>query len=363
MKRTLVPLLLALSALAGCAGPIRPREIDTLQLVETMGVDGGNGAVILSVSDSGEEPVRLAARGRSIPEAAERLQALSEREELFYAHIRFALLGEDAARAGTGEVLDWFRRSPQTRLAVPLLVVRAGDARALVAGDGESEREITGLLRSLQEDCERSGGPHHFTMLEITRQLSRSGAALCAAVRAVPPGESVPGESAPAVLADGYAVLKDGVLAGFLDPGAARGANLLLGRTGAAEYVLSGATVRLRGAKVRQEVVPGPEGAPRLTVTAEVRAGLTGRTGEGPLTEEELARMETELARRIAGETDAALKGVRDAEADVFALWEEHRDAPDREAFLRSLTWEIAVSAAVERSYDTDGGVFLEGKG
>ncbi len=363
MRCFLVTILLALVSLSGCIGPVRAREIDTLQLVETMGVDGEGDGVILSVSDSGEEPVRLAARGRSIPEAAERLQALSDREELFYAHIRFALLGEDAARAGAGEVLDWFRRSPQTRLAVPLLVVRSGDARALVAGDGESEREITGLLRSLQEDCGRTGGPHHFTMLEITRQLSRSGAALCAAVRGVPPGESIPGETAPAVLADGYAVLKDGALAGFLDPAAARGANLLLGRTGAAEYVLSGATVRLRGANLRQKIVSGPDGAPHLTVTGEIRAALVGRKGEGPLTEEELSRLGSELAGQAAREITSALEGAQVTGADIFTLWEEHRDALGREAFLRALTWEVTVSAAVERSFDSDGGVFLEGKG
>ena len=175
------------------------------------------------------------ASGQDAPEAVEHLQELSDREELFFAHVRFALAGEEAARSGLEPLLDWFRRSPQTRLRLPLLVVRGDTARSLVTGGGPDSEEITRLLRSFEETGERLGAPRCADMLAVTRQLNRSGAALCAAVRRSDATGSAPDRAeAQVVLPAGYAVLRDGALAGFLDTDAARGADLLAGEAGEA---------------------------------------------------------------------------------------------------------------------------------
>lgn len=197
MKRSLRlgAALAALALLSGCSSLLHPRQVEDLQLIQTIGFDGGVGDVTVSVSsgEASEDAVsaQLAARGASIQTAVQRLQDFSPREELFFAHIRYAVVGEACARGGITPVLDYFERSTQTQLSVPLFVVKGESAYALVAAPG-GEDEITAALSSLEADTERLGSAHCFTALEIASRLNRSGAALACAIAPAAPEGSVP---------------------------------------------------------------------------------------------------------------------------------------------------------------------------
>ena len=360
MRRYLAAILAGAALLSGCGMPLRPRDVSDLQPVETMGFDADGENVILSVSDAGEDTVRLSARGVSLPEAEARLQTLADREELFYAHTRFVLAGEALAAEGLDGVLDHFRRNPQTRLTIPLLVVRSGTARELICPQGEDSAEITGLLRSLSEGTARAGTPECVSMLSLTRQLNRSGAALCASVRFARAGESDPDRpEARLALPDGYAVIKNGALAGFLDREEALGADLLRGRAGPAELSLpGGASVKLRGGRTSLRWEDGV-----LRGEIDLRAGITALNNAGPLTEEALSALEQAAAERLANACFRALTALRDMGADVLELGLRFAPEADREALLRQLGWEIRLRVTLARSYDADGGVDLRGGG
>ena len=154
MKR-IAYLFLTVLLLGGCALPVHTRELEQLQVIQTLGCDGAPGAVTVSVSSgpdpSGEAPLRLAAEGRSLTKALETLQDASPREELFFAHTRFAVIGEAAARAGLAPLLDHFERSTQTPLTVPLFVVRGGEARQLLTGSEDPAYEATALAHGPAE--------------------------------------------------------------------------------------------------------------------------------------------------------------------------------------------------------------------
>ena len=148
MKRffRLSAALAALALLSGCASLLHPRQVEDLQLIQTIGFDGGIGDMTVSVSsgEASEDAVsaQLAARGASIQTAVQRLQDFSPREELFFAHIRYAAVGEDCARGGITPILDYFERGMQTQLSVPLFVVKGDSAYTLIAANG-GENEIT----------------------------------------------------------------------------------------------------------------------------------------------------------------------------------------------------------------------------
>ena len=137
MKRSLRlgAALAALALLSGCSSLLHPRQVEDLQLIQTIGFDGGVGDVTVSVSsgEASEDAVsaQLAARGASIQTAVQRLQDFSPREELFFAHIRYAVVGEACARGGITPVLDYFERSTQTQLSVPLFVVKGESVDAV----------------------------------------------------------------------------------------------------------------------------------------------------------------------------------------------------------------------------------------
>ena len=339
MKRffRLSAALAALALLSGCASLLHPRLVEDLQLIQTIGFDGGIGDMTVSVSsgEASEDAVsaQLAARGASIQTAVQRLQDFSPREELFFAHIRYAAVGEDCARGGITPILDYFERGTQTQLSVPLFVVKGESAYTLVAANG-GENEITAALSSLEADTKRQGSAHCFTVLEIASRLNRSGAAA------------------------GYAVFRGETLCGFLDTDAALGADLLLGFAPQASYVLpdgSGGTVTVQLHTAKASLSPvrnGGETAVRIAV--RVRAGVTESSGADTADAEMLARLEDELSRAVAAQIEAAAEASKALDADFLELWRVLPEVKD-EGVLASLRTLVQTESVLERSYDIYG--------
>ena len=302
---------------------------------------------------------QLAARGASIQTAVQRLQDFSPREELFFAHIRYAAVGEDCARGGITPILDYFERGTQTQLSVPLFVVKGESAYTLVAANS-GENEITAALSSLEADTKRQGSAHCFTVLEIASRLNRSGAALACAIAPTAPERSVPEAEDGATLAleAGYAVFRGETLCGFLDTDAALGADLLLGFAPQASYVLpdgSGGTVTVQLHTAKASLSPvrnGGETAVRIAV--RVRAGVTESSGADTADAEMLARLEDGLSRAVAAQIEAAAEASKALDADFLELWRVLPEVKD-EGVLASLRTLVQTESVLERSYDIYG--------
>ena len=159
----------------------RIRDTARLRSVETLGVDYAEGCYTLSVSTGeGTEELpglQLSGSAKTLEAAMNALEEQSDGQELFYAHCRYVVLGENALPALPG-LLDRFERAPELRMALPLFCCR-GSAEALVT-DGEAE--VGSLLRSLTESAESSGICHIYTLLDCDRSLREEGYALCAAI-------------------------------------------------------------------------------------------------------------------------------------------------------------------------------------
>ena len=376
-KRALLLLPGLLLLLTGCARPVHARELSMLQPVQTLGFDGEPGAVVISASDSpgdrGEDSLRLSARGESVVRAAEELRNFGAREELFFAHAAYVLVGEEATRSGIGEVLDWFERSTQTRLRLPLFLVRDGDARTLVTGSRDEDYEITALLKALEATSRREGEVVCPTLLETARALAEDGTALCCALAAVTAEENTLSAETGTLLprAAGYGVLKDGALAGWLDLPAARGTTILLNKAGEISYALPEgagvATLTLRSCQTKLTPLRDGEGL-FFRAEIDVRAALTGLTESGGLTRARLQKLEAGLEDIIMEETGLALASEKALRADFLHLRAAAErsfsvSAKDGEAFLKNLRWEILPQVRIERRYDVTGAPGREGGG
>jgi len=204
----------------------------------------------------------------------------------------------------------------------------------------------------------------------VIQRLNRSGAALCCAIRAKDAGENVPSaeDGTFSVLCAGYAVLRRGALAGFLDRDAALGADLLLGLAGQAEYLLPGQSGPVTVSLLESAADISPRqtrgGTPVLAVTVRVRAGIQATEGADVSRREARQALSAALARSVAAQVEAALSAERELGADFLELRRllqskapETLAALPEEEFLRTLRWQIFPQAILERSYDTDGGV------
>ena len=177
MRRISAVLLLCATflPLSGCTLSVynNYRELERLQVIETVGLDAGeDGGVVLSVSSgrdaSGRELLRASAEAPSVTEAMQRLQGLSRSDELFFSGTGCILIGE-AAAAQTARWLELVARSDSLRLDTPLFIVRGGEAAELVTQAGGEYGDITQIMRALISFAEKSGPARICTCADAAR--------------------------------------------------------------------------------------------------------------------------------------------------------------------------------------------------
>jgi len=414
LRKRLAPALLALTLplLAGCdAGSsiyANYKEIETLQLIQTIGIDRRSGGVELSVSSGtgtkDTPPTILSGSGGSVSQAMEQAQAFAEYQELFYAHARYVVLGQDAAREGIFDYLDYLQRSSQMRLSAGMFVVRGGDAKDLVAHVGGDKSDITDLLASLEREVKITGQSHVFSCKDVSVNLSSRGSSLVCAVAAVPiddnvysgksgstasragssgqqsasgdsgdedvgAGSSPAGDAgALAALPAGYGVLADWQLKTFLTVEQSWGANILLGMAGTGALSVkdsNGRTVTLSFSDADASFRPvwEPDGSLRtLRIPVELELyALEVPMGSDLSDPAYLAVLEEQVAAAVTGWIEETLAVSARLEADFLGIGQSlrarhplrfSRVSGDWPALLGALDFDVSVHATVERSFE-----------
>ncbi len=384
-KGCLFAALAATLLLTGCGNAASVyanyRELENLQLVQTLGYDTrGELTVISASSGRGTEklpPVVISGEGNSITEAIHQLQAWSAKEDIFFAHTQYVVIGEEAARGGLEPLLDWFERSTQTRLNLPVFLVEGGTAKDLVTDSEDDAYEITAALTSLRRNSERRGDCVCFTLADLAERLARSGCALCASVRPASTEENVASaeKGALTALETGFAVLRDGKLLCYTGRDAARGICLLLKEAGRGSLLLPDGT----GGKVLVELNGGTAcfhprwdeaGRPSLRVYLTYRAGIVEADTFLDHGDDALGRLNREFTAWLTARARDALELSVRTGTDFLELGRAfQRDNPEKYA---ALDWEDALSALeytvesdgeVERSYDMDSPSNITGEG
>lgn len=225
MRRKHLLLLLILPVLlcsSGCGSSssvwANYRQLEQLQLIQTIGIDRDGAGVCLSISTGkpmeGQAPMRMSQAAPSLQIAMNQLQDYTANASLFYAHTRYVVIGQRAAERGIAPYLDFVERDVAMRLSAPLFIVYDATAQQAILNTGGEKTDITENLSALEQDVSRQGNGHAFTCGEIAQGLASAGSALACAVVCVPSEEQNAGDET--ILPYGYGILKDGKLAGFL---------------------------------------------------------------------------------------------------------------------------------------------------
>ena len=314
--KSLLAFLYIISALllGGCGLRDQAREAEELLVVQTLGCDTRRGGVRVSLASAAGggadgSPARLTGEGPSITAAIERIRAGADEETLFCAHLGHLLVGEQTAREGLALCLDYVCRSGELRLSVPLYVLRGAEAREAVLSVGDESFGVCDALDSVDADLRGRSDGRCFTAAEILRDLERQGGALVCAVRLQSSAERpAAAEAAPqTLLADGYAVLREGRLCGFLDREEAAAVGLIEGLSGLCEVTVSDqaglpATLTLTGGSCALEPDFDEQGRlASLGFAVEAEAQLSELAAED--TEPDYLRrmLERALAERVRG--------------------------------------------------------------
>lgn len=329
--------------------PACRHDMERLRPVQTLGVDRQGSGVTVSVSTGSspdeQTPIVMRADAAGVEEAITRLQDYTPEDELFYAHVKYILLGETLSDEGVLPLLRWVERSPVMRMDTALFIVR-GRADDAVTGASGGESDITGRLSSLVRE-ELSRGEHVYTLREVASSLAERGCALCLAVRAADAGgvDYTAGESdARAVVPDGYAVLSGGSLAAFLTAEESLGAALVNGDVTGRSVEADGVAFSLLGSEVRSDGVRDGDGAlTEIVLRGEVRAGV--------LAFDDAAADDDALGHILAA---AAGKWIAGAAARSQAISCDYLNLLDGTGAdgWESVPVRVYITGRIERSYD-----------
>ena len=377
--RRLCAAAASLALLCGCStgsGIYRNfRAIEELQTVHTLGIDrsAAGVSVIAAVddSDSDNAPPVVRRSGSSILRAMDQLQDYTRQGRLFFAHVRYVLLGQEQAEAGLGELLDYVERDVDTRMGTALFVLRDSTAESLLST--LSGGEIFQLLASIQRDTSLQGGSHVYDVRSTAVSLSEYGAAPVCALRLVPTEDSVLSDTPEyTAIPDGYGILKGGSLVAFLSGRDAEAASLLAGQLGTVNRTYSvgtdgRVTLELQCAGPNFSYHAGAEGKPAvLEVSARVTAALAeAHAPEGQVLSEEMMRqLSAEVSAELTENIRQALTLAKTLDADYLSLaavLQRPGKAILSEDWLQSVEFQIRVDTVIDHSYDMSEPLGAEG--
>lgn len=354
MKRALCILLVLamLPSLCACGSIYSNyREMEQLLVLQTMGLDTADGGVRLSLAsaadtEKGSSPIRLEVEGVNISSAFDRTQNYSFEESLFFSHIGSLLIGEDAARLGIDDAMNYICQAPRLRMDMPVYIIRGSTAAESIMGTGDEGKGISEILMGVREYLENRSAGTLFTAADIERSSLRYGSALACALELSPSiqdsssaagsGEAQGGSGASqkssgagssTVAAAGYAVLKDSRLCAYLSMEQGLGVCFLLNSVGRNDIVVTDS----RGSSVTMEINCGSCGITpvwdssgalsRVDVSASVRASVTEINGKSDLDDAEYADYLTgQLESYVSDRISYVLRISRQLNADFLGL-------------------------------------------
>ena len=359
MKKRVVLVLLLMLLLTGCRrySGFLPyaREIEDMELIRTLGVDGAGEtgvAITASGGTSQEETEVVSGEAGTISAAVLELQGEGS-SYLYFGHVTQLLLGEELARRGVMPSLDYVLRDVEMRLETALYVVRngtAGQAIEAAADDGSA----TDRLEALADDAGLTANSMPRTVKDVLAELDRQGASFL-----------------PAVLADdgltaaGYGILKDGALVGWAEGDAALGVNLIFGKVDADVVEVqapdgTAAALRVVGAAASVRPIWQGDTLAGLKVHCKVDANLA--EGSAMPDQATLDALEAALAQVEAGRMAQALELSRALDADYLGLRQSaafavpwHKGVLLGSQSMKDLKLEATAQAVIQRSYHADG--------
>lgn len=370
-------LLCALSlaaGLCGCSGGSiysNYREIEELMIVRTMGFDLSDEGIRLSVSagasgngsessDDAAARSALHAEAPGVSLAMGTIQDYSAREDLFFAHTSYLVIGEDAAREGLDPILSFIKRSAFMRLDVPVFAVLKGEASGLILGAENSQYSATEVLRSLERNVKKRGDCIVSTAGELSGELSSTGSALICAIELVNAEAAVSGAQALTAIPAGYAIIRDGKMVGSLPMESARAVNLLMNRAGPSEIAIStdNCTACVQFDKCSAEFSPRTENGQLCGIDLSLTLSAALIEFSGSYDEE---KMNLALESTLYRWTDEVLRTAAQLGCDFLHLGNTlERQSPEKlyglstrlEELLPQLQYNIYVDAQIKRSFD-----------
>ena len=347
------------------------RELNTMGIVGTMGLDveGNKIKVTLEVmkpaaGKAGSKAEGAAATtvsyvqstGDSVFDALRNVTTKYDRK-LFLSHIRFYVFGEEAARKGLLNYLDWYQRDHEPRRTGYIVIVKGSTAENIMGVNGGIEPTSTDYLEKIINIKGASGKVLGVSVMEFLKSYYGSGIQPVTGIITKVPKIQIQSKneaiSPSEISAEGTAVFLEGKLLGFLTGNETKGLNFVTNKikSGIITFRLSEensfTSIEILKSKTKNSVELNDHG-----VKLGVEVNINGMLGEENVrinlkSEEAIKNLERLAANKVKKDIESSLRKVqREYKSDIFGFGQiVHGKYPDKWRKIKN-NWDEEFSKA-----------------
>ena len=247
MKRIILLTICVAFFLSGCSGATiysDYRELETLELIRTVGIDVTENGIKLTVGTGvgidGTSTRVYQKESDTLSRALDELQRDFVKEDAFFAHTEHIVIGEEAAKKGIQGYLDFIAREMEMRLSTNLFVVVGASAEEAIVSVAGEKSAAADMLTALREDVTLLSEGYVYSSGDVIINLAREGHSLVMAIEVADSNEVATDVSSEKVLVPaGYVVLRDGKTLGHIDSELAGGVGIFTGKMDNERIVVS----------------------------------------------------------------------------------------------------------------------------
>lgn len=363
----LLGVFLSLFLFSGC----NVTQLHERMIVQGIGVDYAQGSYVVTMqvfdavsagqgSEGGSDEVQiLTAQGDSVLNAFTSITRQAGHEPLYSQNL-VLILGEEVAKEGLENVLDFFIRYYEARPDVNIFV-----ASGLAADILNSESDGKRILATQIEDLSQANGlysvPSSSTVMHVAAALeSETASPNIAVLKKGKIGDN------DVISADGTALFRDGRMVGYLDHDQTHGMMLMIGETGGGTEVVEvegvGRVTFSLGQNNSEITTTIENGLPVFTITVQTDANIyeIDRSIREKLTGDSFRLMNEALKQRLEQECRDALQTcIMENQSDIFqfgkrilqtnpAYYREHVEGK-WDTLMTKAQYHVQVEVSIER--------------
>jgi spore germination protein KC len=332
----------------------------TVQMANPSGKSGSKGKKSMEKDGGGASQafINVSNTGQNINYIVREMQHKMSRR-IYVAHSQVIVFGEELAKNGVRDALDFFARAPEARMTLYVFVAK-GKAKDVLEVTPEFEKMTsTELVKTLKDQKITSHAPIVTEFEFVSLMISKTTAA-------VAPVITLAEEDGRELLTvAGSAVFKDARMVGELGEQETRGYLYIKNKvkTGVLQLDVleTPATIEIRKAKSKVTPFLYTDGSVVFNVDVDLTVGLGDQSGSLNLAApENTAAMLSAAEAAVKGEIQGAVEASKEFNADVFGFGEYlNRKYPDQWKELES-EWDklyknVTVNITVEAKADGSG--------
>lgn len=370
-----IAVLLLAFTLSGCWNS---KELDELAIVMGYGIDTGADSGMIDVtaqiailksssggdtsggssgSSGGESYWNITRTGSSIFSILRDYTHQSSRK-LYSPHTQVLIYGEDLAKRGVRDTLDFFLRDHETRTTIWLLVVKGRASDIFDVKSKFSVDQSMNIAELVKAQANTSETPQIKILDFAKRLLSETTAPIAPLVQISNDGEK------PAIEVSGTAVFDQDKMIGELDNAQTRGLLWALGQvqSGIVQINAPGGSVdiEISNASSDTSVEMLDNGNVKVHVTITASGNIGSQTGSETLTTPENVKiLEQNFSQSITDEVYTCLDKAKELDADIYGFgdmvykkypkqWESMKQ--NWGEIFKNIDFELEVKVAIRGS-------------